>query len=322
MTFLFAYIIRSIVASGILYAWYLVALRNRKFHVYNRVYLLSAVAASLILPFANFKCFDITQAESTTFKSLISALSLPEAGRHGASLNAPVLITCMTTISLFLLTVMALKIIRVHRIKRAYGCIRLGNIDFIETGIREAPFSFFNNLFWREDISTTDSNGKRIFRHEMTHIRQRHSYDKMCIQTVTCIWWMNPFYWLIQKELNVVHEFMADAAAVEEGDTGSFAMMLLQCHNQGRHLDPSHYFFQSPVLRRLKMIASPGNRSSGLLRKCLVLPLIALLSILFSFKMSPIKNDAPTVQQIEKEYPSSPQSARSFSIKYRYWTDI
>jgi len=322
MTFLFAYIVRSIAASGILYAWYLVALRNRKFHVYNRAYLLSAVAVSLILPFANFKCFDITQADSATFHRLITALSFPEAARRDASVNATVIVACMILISLFLLAVMVAKIIRVHRIKRAYGHVRRGNIHFIQTDIREAPFSFFNNLFWREDISTTDGNGKRIFRHEMTHIRQRHSYDKLCIQTIACIWWMNPFYWLIQKELNVVHEFMADAAAVEEGDTGAFAMMLLQCHNQGRHLDPSHYFFQSPVLRRLKMIASPGTRSSGLLRKSLALPLIALLSILFSFKMSPIKNDTPTVQRMEKEYPSSPQSARSFSIKYRDWTDI
>lgn len=322
MTFLFAYIIRSIAASGILYAWYLVALRNRKFHVYNRVYLLSAVAVSLVLPFANFKCFDITQAESATFKHLITALNFPEAGRHDALLNAPVMLACMISISLFLLTVMALKIIRLYRIKRAYGHVRRGSIDFIQTDIKEAPFSFFNNLFWREDISTTDSNGKRIFRHEMTHIRQRHTHDKLCLQTIACIGWINPFYWLIQKELNVVHEFMADAAAVEEGDTGAFAMMLLQCHNQGRHLDPTHHFFQSPVLRRLKMIASAGNSSFALLRKSLALPLIALLSILFSFKMSPIKTDAPTVQQIEKEYPSSPQSARSFSIKYRDWTDI
>jgi len=305
-----------------LYAWYLVALRNRKFHVYNRVYLLAAVAVSLILPFANFKCFDITRAENAILHNLISVLSFPEAGRHGASLNASLMITCIAAISLSLLTVMLLKIIRVYRIKKVHDCVRLGNVDFIRTNIREAPFSFFNNLFWREDISTTDGNGKRIFRHEMTHIRQRHTYDKLCMQALACIWWMNPFYWLIQEELNVVHEFLADAAAVEEGDTGSFAMMLLQCHNQGRHLDPSHYFSQSPVLRRLKMIASPGNSSSGLLRKCLALPLIASLSILFSFKIRPIKNDTPAVQRIEKEYSSSPHSARPFYIEYRYWTEI
>jgi beta-lactamase regulating signal transducer with metallopeptidase domain len=300
----------------------MVALRNRKFHMYNRVYLLSAVAASLTLPFANFKCFDITKAENTTFKSLISVLSFPEADHRGISFYAFVMIATMIIVSLFLLIVMVLNIIRVHRIKRVHDCVRIGNIDFVRTGIRDAPFSFLNTLFWREDLSTTDSNGKRIFLHELTHIRQRHTCDKLCVQAATCIWWVNPFFWLIQKELNVVHEFLADAAAVEDGDTGSFALMLLQCHNQGRHLDPKHYFFQSPVLRRLKMIASHGDGSSGLLQKCLVLPLIALLLILFSFKMSQIKDNVPTAQRLEKAFPASPQSAWSFSIKYRYWTDI
>jgi hypothetical protein len=216
---------------------------------------------------------------------------------------------------------MIIKIARVYRIKKVNGYVKRGSIDFIRTRLENAPFSFLNNLFWREDMSTTDSNGKRIFKHEMTHIRQRHTYDKLFVQAITCIGWMNPFFWLIQKELNVVHEFLADEAAIEEGDTGSFAMMLLQCHNRGEYLDPSHHFFQSPVLRRLNMVASPRDSSPSYARKCLALPLIALLLFLFSFKMSPVKNDIQIVQRIEKASPSStPQAARTYYIRYRYWT--
>jgi hypothetical protein len=321
MTVLIAYILRSIIASGILYAWYLVALRNRKFHVYNRVYLLSVVVISLILPFADLNCIDIKKPESAAFNRFITVLSYPPAGYRGTPVNTYVIITCMTLVSLFLLTVMILKISRVYHVKRIDGYVRVGNVDFIRTSTGNAPFSFLNNLFWREDMSTTDSNGKRVFRHEMTHIRQRHTYDKLFVQVIACIGWMNPFYWLIRKELNVVHEFMADAGAVEEGDTGSFAMMLLQCHDHGRYLDPSHYFFQSPVLRRLNMVASPRSSASNFVRKCLVLPLISSLLILFSFKLIPIKNDDLIVQRIEKEPPSSiPRTARTFYITYHYWT--
>jgi len=321
MAFLIAYIIKSIVASGILFAWYLVALRNRKFHVYNRVYLLSAVVISLVLPFADLTCFEIKKPESSTFKSLVTVLSYSPAGHRSSSFSTYVIPACIVMISFFLLMVMIFKIGRVYRIKRECGHVRLGNVDFIETRLGNAPFSFLNNLFWREGLNTTDSNSKRIFRHEMTHIRQRHTYDKLFIQTVACIEWMNPFIWLIRKELNVVHEFMADAAAIEDGDTGSFAMMLLQCHDHGRYLDPSHYFFQSPVLRRLNMVASPRSSASNFVRKCLALPLISLLLILFSFKISTINNDTRIVQRIEKESPSStPQIARTFYIRYRYWT--
>lgn len=315
MTFLIAYMIKSVVASGILYAWYLVALRNRKCHVYNRIYLLSAAAISLVLPFANFKWYDIPVVSSPV------AAPRNDPGSH--TYTTVVVIACLALVSLFLLTVMVLKIARVYRIKRRYGHIRLGNIDFIRTDIGNAPFSFLNNLFWRTDMSTTDSNGKKILRHEMTHIRQRHTHDQLFMQAIACLWWMNPFYWLMQKELNMVHEFMADAAAIEEGDTGAFAMMLLRCHNRGRHLDPSHYFSGSPVLRRLNMIASAGKRSPGYLRKFLALPLTVLLLVLFSFKISAIKNNVPIVQQIEKGQPDpTPHAARTFYIRYRYWTVI
>jgi len=322
MAVLIAYITKAIIASGILFVWYMAALRNRKFHAYNRVYLLSAVVISLILPFSDLKSIDIKEPESATFNRLISVLSHPPAGHHSSSSNTGIILTCTTVISLVLLTVMIMKIRRIYRIKRENGYVRLGNIDFIRTSIGNAPFSFLDNLFWREDLSTTDDSGKRIFRHEMTHIRQRHTYDKLFIQTIACIGWMNPFYWLIQKELNVIHEFMADEAAVEAGDTGSFAMMLLQSHDHGRYLDPSHYFFQSPVLRRLNMVASPRSSASNFSRKCLVLPVILSLLILFSFKMRPIRNDDQIVQRIEKAPPASTSqaAARTFYIRYRYWT--
>ncbi|HVU83304.1 MAG TPA: hypothetical protein VHC50_00595, partial [Puia sp.] len=161
MTFLIAYIARSIIVSGILYGWYLVALRNRKFHVYNRVYLLSAVVISLVLPFAHLNCIDIKKPESPSFNRLITVLSYPPAGHRSSPVNTYVIAVSLALISLFLLTVMILKISRVYRVKKENGYVRLGNVDFIRTSIGSAPFSFFNNLFWREGISTTDSNGKR-----------------------------------------------------------------------------------------------------------------------------------------------------------------
>jgi hypothetical protein len=71
----------------------------------------------------------------------------------------------------------------------------------------------------------------------------------------------------------------------------------------------------------LNMVASPRSSASNFVRKCLVLPLISSLFILFSFKMIQIKKDDLIVQRIEKVSPSSmPQAARTFYIRYRYWT--
>jgi hypothetical protein len=71
----------------------------------------------------------------------------------------------------------------------------------------------------------------------------------------------------------MIHEFIADSACVADGDTESFATMLLHAYDEGRYLDPSHSFFHSPIKRRLVMITSSNRSFRHLLRKALVLPL-------------------------------------------------
>ena len=44
------YLLKVIICSGILYGYYLLALRNRIFHHWNRYYLLATILLSLLLP--------------------------------------------------------------------------------------------------------------------------------------------------------------------------------------------------------------------------------------------------------------------------------
>lgn len=59
---------------------------------------------------------------------------------------------------------------------------------------------------------------------------------------MSSLFWVNPFYWLLQKELSTVHEFIADDVAIGDGDTEAFASMLLYAHNNGSYLSPSLSF--------------------------------------------------------------------------------
>jgi hypothetical protein len=167
----------------------------------------------------------------------------------------------------------------------------MNGFNLIETELDQAPFSFFDNLFWRKSIPMFDDTGTRIFLHELTHIRERHSYDKLFAQVMLCFFWMNPFYWLIQKELNVIHEFIADSKSIGDGDTESFAKMLLRSYNHGRHLNPSHSFFNSSIKRRIIMITTSRNAQYSYLRRVCALPIMLLVIILFSFKIVNAQTD-------------------------------
>ncbi len=51
MNALLFYLLQVIVTSGILYRYYHFALRNKRFHRYNRFYLLAATVLSIMIPF-------------------------------------------------------------------------------------------------------------------------------------------------------------------------------------------------------------------------------------------------------------------------------
>ena len=97
--------------------------------------------------------------------------------------------------------------------------------------------------------------------------------------------WINPFYWLIQKELQTIHEFIADEAAVGEAGVAEFAKMLLQTHYDTQFFNPIHTFFYSSIKRRLFMLTTSSQTKFSYARRIMVLPLMIMAIGIFSFKV-------------------------------------
>src|SRR6187401_2304533 len=57
MNSLLFYMLQVIAASGLLYGYYDFALRNKKFHRYNRFYLLMTIVISSLIPFLNIQVY-------------------------------------------------------------------------------------------------------------------------------------------------------------------------------------------------------------------------------------------------------------------------
>ena len=168
--------------------------------------------------------------------------------------------------------------------------------DFIETALDEAPFSFFRNLFWREGLPVQDETGQRMLKHELTHIEQYHSYDKLFVAFTAYLFWMNPFYWLIRKELEVVHEFIADEEALAGEDAAVLAEMLLKAHYHSNHLSVGQSFFYSSIKRRIIMLTSSKKVSYSYARRLLILPVAIGVLVLLSFTIKDSMSDAQNKQ--------------------------
>jgi N-acetylmuramoyl-L-alanine amidase len=258
------------------------------------VYLLSAVVLSFIIPFLHFEWHTRSQQVPAAFKLL---QVLPgNANEHDIIHQSSwlaykdlIALAVYAIVSLFVLCMLVAKVAWVYRLKRKSEITEMHRFDFVHTQNDRAPFTFLNNLFWRDDINIESYSGKLILQHELTHIRQRHTYDKLFMQLAVASCWFNPCYWLIQKELSLVHEFIADENAITDNDTEAFARMLLQTHYGNQFPDIIHPFFYSSIKRRLIMQNQLKQTGFSSLRKLMALPVIATTLLLFSFKVNNTK---------------------------------
>jgi hypothetical protein len=308
MSTIFLFLLKAYLCSGVFYLYYYIFLRNTKLHKYNRFYLLLSIPASLLLPLVNLKIYSLFILPPN--EPINSQYPQNNADLTASSFAWQVLPAIIILIvSLWLLIVLCIRIYRIMTLLKTHTVQRMDGFFFIESDIEQAPFSFFDKLFWKTNISVRDPAGERIFMHELAHIRQLHSYDKIFTQVVCCIFWTNPIYRLIQNELSLVHEFLADEASIDDGDSQTFAEMLLCSVNNGRYLEPSNPFFNSSVQRRLNMIICSQKPGHSFARRFLILPslivVVGLLSCTVRQKTTNITGSFPTKRQTVAKKPST-----------------
>ena len=298
MLSLFIYILKAILVSGILLGYYWIGLRNTKFHYYNRFYLVGTVLLSLVIPLLDLQWFKFSTPESVSVQQAVQFIYQSEGivtAEQGLTWHQ-FLGLSIAIISAVLLILFVLGIMKVYLIKSKGKVTVMERFDFIETALDNAPFSFFRNLFWRKGLPIEDETGQRMLKHELTHIEQLHSYDKLFIGFTTFLFWMNPFFWVIRKELEVVHEFIADEEAVAGDDAAVLAEMLLKTHYHSNSLSVGQSFFYSSIKRRIIMLTSSKKVSYSYARRLLILPVAIGVLVLSSFTIKDSLSDVQNSQ--------------------------
>jgi hypothetical protein len=295
------YILKTILISGIFFAYYWIALRDKKFHYYNRFYLLTASIMSLVIPLLKFDWFIVEKPVIYSSNEIVQFI-LPVSNVNNSIqydwVDYYLVIAGIVAITLF--SILLLNVIKIQLLKRKSDVTQMEGFDFINTNDDNAPFSFLNNLFWKQSISLQEEGGQQIFKHEITHIQQKHTWDRIYCQIITSIFWMNPFNWVIQKELVTIHEFIADESAVGDSNVEAFAKMLLQTHYGNHFLNPTHQFFYSSIKRRLFMLNQNKKTKFSHLRRLFVLPITICVVLSFSIKTIEVKASAIIREKIEK----------------------
>jgi TonB family protein len=90
-----------------------------------------------------------------------------------------------------------------------------------------SPYSFFRWVFF-SDESLFHPAAPFLLRHEFSHVKHGHSFDRLLSAMFRALFWFSPFAYLTNRLLSEVHEYQADAdATAAMGDKTSYGRLML-----------------------------------------------------------------------------------------------
>ena len=130
--------------------------------------------------------------------------------------------------ALFILVRLVISIISIsHIIRRGrVACTREG-VRIVVTRMETNPFSWMNHIILtQQDFDSP--NADAIIEHELSHVRNRHSWDLLLTDLFAAMQWFNPAIYDLRSSLQEVHEYQADNSVIRHGyNTKNYQMMLI-----------------------------------------------------------------------------------------------
>lgn len=301
------YLLKVVICSGLLFTYYWLVLRNKQFHQYNRFYLLGISIISWVVPFIKI---GIVRAQISAQPAIVHLASVVAEGNSSFEQVVVeksnqftwdnLLIAISLAITLFFIIKFVVSLWKVGKLIMRYPIQELMGLSLVMTNVKGTPFSFFNYIFWNTSIDLKSEVGQRILAHEVVHIEENHSFDKLIIELQLVVGWVNPFTWFIRNELYLIHEFIADQHSIENNDAGVLAQLLLaSAYPQQQHILTNTFFF-SPIKRRIQMLTQSSNPKFSYFRRLAILPILTATVLLFAFRNG--NDNSRPIVKLEKTY--------------------
>jgi len=262
------YLLEANLYLAVFYAGYYLFLRRETFYTLSRIYLLFGSVVSFILPVLQLGMLRPAPQHITpihyytypvvpnTFVPVTVAPPAPVFTLHNAFIYGYIIGAVV------LLLILLFRLYQLYRLTASQNKVVNKRYKVVYLNQSDTAFSFFNYLF----IGTNANQAEMIIRHELVHIRQKHSADVIFIELLKIINWFNPFIYLMQHSLRAIHEYIADEITANGGtDTITYSSFLV---NNAYGLGGSaitHSFFNYNLLKK-RIIMLHQKRSGKLAR--------------------------------------------------------
>jgi hypothetical protein len=284
------YLLKSTASLIVLLGIYHLFLEKEKMHTFNRFYLLFGLLLSFTIPFITIevaveslpKPLLLSQSDPIPVLTQDKPIDVGVATVQKSGKNIPIILWSLYALTTLFLVIRFVKniydlILKAKKNRKvAFNCSTL-----VLSKEEQLPHTFLQYIFINENDFNSQNIRQELYTHELTHVRQKHTYDVLFIEILKTLFWFNPILVFYKKAIQLNHEFLADENVVESHKNVPFYQNLLvekASWNSNFYLASNLNF--SVTKKRLIMMTKTTSKSRALLTKIAVLPVLAgLISI-------------------------------------------
>lgn len=291
-TSILPYFLKVNLALAILYICYRLLFRNDTFFRLRRAVLLSVYLIAFLYPLLDISIWLSTRESVTEIvnyystilplKTVVAADDTPlstEADWLTIAESYMLLIYLAGITLLFLRCIIELFTVIRLRFRSPKQLINGTTIYVLPS--QEEPYSFFGWIFASPESHTPPAL-EEILVHEKTHVRQLHSIDVVLGEIVCILCWINPFAWLLKKEISSNHEYLADEQVMLAGyNKKEYQYHLIGLEHPEMAIAKLYNNFSVlPLKKRITMLNKKRTGRVGKVKYLTLLPLAAGLLLL------------------------------------------
>ena len=288
------------VLIAVFYLFYRLVLSKETFHRVNRVVLLLTAVMSFVLPLCVFTMHETV---------VVAAMPAVEVGEVQAVVadepTAPLWQIALPV--LFIIGVVATLGYTVTSLAKLMLLIRHSEKHRQEDGVvicvtdyQVSPFSWMHYIVLsRQDYA---EHNEALLAHERGHIRLRHSWDVLLVDTLTALQWFNPAMWMLRQDLRAIHEYEADGAVLSQGfNARQYQYLLITKAASIGGYSIANGISHSTLKNRIHMMLHKETKRSHLVKLLALLPIIGTAMALNAETVTDYQYQTPHKKQIIKK---------------------
>jgi TonB family protein len=274
------YLIKSVIWLAGFALIFILFLRNERFFLLNRIYLVTGILTSFFFPVISIH-YTVVLPVISNFKAESAVIS--EIQNTGSSIIPDIkllLLVLYVSGVLFVLTLIIRQGRSLLRAIKKSEIISFQPVKLIRTTEYTTAFSFFSYVFVNPSI--TDVETKEIMNHELVHIRQKHWFDLLLVELLCMMQWFNPLVWIYVRFIRQNHEYLADEVALQRtSDPAIYRAVLLNQIVGAPVVSLANSFNYSLNKKRFNMMKNIISSPYRKMKILLILPVFAI--VLYAF---------------------------------------